>query len=47
MKIGNNTTQRSFYSEADSMLNTATGSAAAFVSVFAVTVLVILSMLLV
>jgi hypothetical protein len=46
MKTGNNTSQRHLYSEFDSVINKVTGSTAGFVSVFALTVVVLLSMLL-
>jgi len=46
MKKGNNTTQKSSFGETDSLVNMATGSAAGFISLFTVTVLILLSMLL-
>ena len=46
MKTSNNTSQRSLFGEVDSLVNVATGSAAAFVALFALTVVVLLSMLL-
>jgi hypothetical protein len=46
MKKGNNTTQKSSFGDTDSLVNMATGSAAGFISLFTVTVLILLSMLL-